>query len=74
MSRPNSAVEYKSGQLPIIPAPEEGARPRTVRSSFILLIPIAMLVIKSPHSLRLLGANTGNGLRRIRTLRPSVAP
>jgi hypothetical protein len=35
----------KWGQLPIVPKPEEGSGPWSVRSIFLILIPIVMLVV-----------------------------
>jgi hypothetical protein len=35
----------KWGQLPIIPKPEEGSVSRSVRSIFLILIPIVMLIV-----------------------------
>lgn len=35
----------KWGQIPIVPEPEEGDGPWSVRSSFLLLIPITMLIV-----------------------------
>ena len=35
----------KSGQLPIVPEPEEGKGPWSVRAFFLILIPIVMLAV-----------------------------